>query len=76
MRTSRALPHKTAFLELEHAIVPSRDVLVMGRRHERETELTLKRIDQVEDPRTRVGVELAGRLVAKKERRMLAKRTR
>src|SRR5207244_3168167 len=75
-RTSRALPHDATFFQLDHSIVPSRNVLVMRRRHESEPELTLKRIDEVEDACAGVGIELAGRLVAEEEPRLLAERAR
>ena len=36
----------------------------------------LERVDQVQDPRSGVGVELAGRLIAQQHVRLLGKRTR
>src|SRR5204863_3309694 len=43
---------------------------------EREPELLLKRVDQVEDTLARVGVEVAGRLVAQEQLGLLRERPR
>ena len=51
-----------------------RDVGVVGRGDQREAELGLQRVDQVEHARAGVGVEVAGRLVAQQQRRALGER--
>src|SRR5581483_3930968 len=62
--------------ELELAPVASGDVGVVGRDDEREAELGLERVDQVEHALARVGVEVARRLVAQQELGLLDERAR
>ncbi len=48
----------------------------MGRDDEREPELALERVDQVEHALAGVGVEMPGRLVAEEQLRLLGERAR
>src|SRR5207302_9016500 len=52
------------------------DVGVVGGDHERESELLLKRHDQVQDARAGVGVEIPGWLIAEQQSRSLCERAR
>jgi len=51
-------------VELDRACEPRGDVGIVGCDHEREPELALERLDQVEHPLAGIGVEMPGRLVA------------
>src|SRR5438034_5247726 len=65
--SSRRLRDDATLVELDDALAPGGDTVVVGSGDERESELELKRIDQVEDADSGIAVELAGGLIAKKQ---------
>ena len=72
LRSSRT----TAVVQLDRATEARGDVGVVRRDDEREAELGLQRLDQVEHALARVGVEMAGRLVAEQQLGPLGERAR
>src|SRR3954454_20419858 len=68
------LTHYSAVLELELTVEPGGDVGVVRGDDEREPELALERLDQVEHPLGGVRVEVTGRLVAEQDLRLLSER--
>ena len=73
---ARLLADDGSVLQLDRALEPRGDVGVVGRDDEREAELALQRLDQVEHALARVRVEVPGRLVAEQQLRLLRERAR
>ena len=74
--TELLIGHDAAIVERHDPLGARGDVGIVCRDHEREGEPRLQRVDQVEDPRAGVGVELPRRLIAQQKVRLLPERPR
>src|SRR4051794_23238240 len=73
---SSLLAHDLPVVQHHGARETGCDVGIMGRNGERETEFPLQRLDELEDALCRVGVEVAGGLIAEQQLRLLGKSAR